>query len=52
MGFLLEQLKMLGMVALIIACATGGTVGIIKLIKHFMPGKELPKDPIANRFEG
>lgn len=45
MSFLIEQLRQLGMVAVVMVCSLGGTVGIIKLIKHFLPGKDFPKDP-------
>lgn len=47
MSFLIEQLRQLGMVAVVMVCSLGGTVGIIKLIKHFLPGKDFPKDPLA-----
>lgn len=48
MNFILGQL---GQVLLIIACAIGGTVGILKLIKHFSPNGEFTKDPIAKKLE-
>lgn len=37
MQFILGQLRQLGMVALIMACALTGTVGILKLIKKLVP---------------
>lgn len=51
MGFILEQAKNIGMTAIIIVCALGGTVGILKLIKRFSPGKDFPKDPVAKKLE-
>lgn len=33
-----EILKTLGMVIIVMACATGGTIGLIKLIKKVQPG--------------
>lgn len=50
MGFILGQLRQLGMVALVMACALVGTVGIIKLIKWFVPGEGFPKDPITRKL--
>lgn len=51
MGFILGQLRQLGMVALIMLCALGGTVGLLKLIRQFMPGGQFPKDPITKKPE-
>lgn len=51
MGFILEQVKTIGSVAVIMACAGGGTIGILKLIKRFSPNGELPKDPISKKLE-
>lgn len=51
MGFIFGQLRQLGMVALVMACALGGTVGIIKLIRLFTPGDGLPKDPLTRKLE-
>ena len=51
MSFVWEQLQQLGMVAIIMICAVGGTVGILKLIKCFAPGKDFPKDPVAKKLE-
>lgn len=51
MDFILEQLQQLGMVALIMLCAIGGTVGILRLIKRFTPGTGFPKDPISKKLE-
>lgn len=51
MDFILGQLQQLGMVALIMLCATGGTVGILKLIKRFTPDTGFPKDPITKKLE-
>lgn len=50
MNFVLGQLGQLGMVAIVMVCATGGTVALLKLIKHFSPGKEIPKDPITQKL--
>lgn len=44
MDFILGQLQQLGMVALVMVCALGGTVGILKLIRRFTPGEGFPKD--------
>lgn len=51
MNFVLGQLGKLGMVILIMACAIGGTVGILKLIKHFSPNGEFTKDRLAKELE-
>lgn len=51
MDFILGQLQQLGMVALVMACALGGTVGILKCIKRFLPGDGFSKDPIAGKPE-
>lgn len=51
MNFLIEQLRQLGMVAVVMVCALGGTVGILKLIMHFTPGKDFPKDPLSQKPE-
>lgn len=51
MSFLIEQLQQLGMVAIVMVCALGGTVGILKLIKHFTPDKDFPKDPLSRKWE-
>lgn len=51
MDFILRQLQQLGMVALIMVCALGGTVGILALIKHFTPGNGFPKDPVSKKLE-
>ena len=51
MSFLWGQLQQLGMVAIIMICAVGGTVGLLKLIKRFAPGNDFPKDPVAKKLE-
>lgn len=51
MDFILGQLKQLGMVAIVMLCATGGTVGILKLIKQLTPGAGFPKDPVSKKLE-
>jgi len=51
MKFIIEQVQQIGMVAVIMICAVGGTIGILKLIQHFSPGKELPKDPISKKLD-
>lgn len=50
MAFVLGPLRQLGTVAVVMLCATGGTVGLIKLIQRFTPGG-LPKDPLSERLE-
>lgn len=42
MAFILEQLRMFGMAALVMACAAAGTVGLIKTIEKIAPGKRRP----------
>lgn len=37
MSFILSQLRMFGTVALVMICATVGTVGMIKIIKKILP---------------
>ena len=39
------------MVPVIMVCALGGTVGILKLIKKFSPTGDFPKDPISKKLE-
>lgn len=51
MSFLVGQLQQIGMVALIMGCAVGGTVGILKLVKRFAPGKDFPQDLISKKLE-
>jgi len=51
MDFILGQLQQLGIVALVMVCALGGTVGILKLIRRFTPGEGFPKDPISRKLE-
>lgn len=51
MKFMIEQVQQLGVVAIVMACATGGTIGILKLIKRLSPGGEFPKDPISRKLE-
>lgn len=51
MDFIFGQLRQLGMVVIVMLCATGGTVGILKLIKWFMPGTDFPKDPISKKLD-
>ncbi len=46
------MLKMILLVPVIMVCATGGTVGLMKLVKKISPNGELPKDPIVRMFEG
>lgn len=38
------MLKTMLLVPVIMMCATGGTIGLIKLIKKFTPNGEFPKD--------
>lgn len=47
MLFLFNQLRQLGMVAIVMACALLGTVGIIKLIKKIFPFS----DSMPNLFD-
>lgn len=51
MKFIVEPVQQIGMVFIIMACAAGGTVGILKLIRRFSPGKEFYKDPISKKLE-
>lgn len=46
MSFLLQQLRQLGMVGIVMVCATGGTVGLLKIIRKFIPGGDFPQAPI------
>lgn len=51
MDFILRQLQQLGMVAVVMLCATVGTVRLLKLIKRFTPGEGFPRDPISKKLE-
>lgn len=51
MSFLIGQLRQLGMVAVVMGCALGGTVGILKLIRYFALDKDFPKDPLFQKPE-
>lgn len=51
MNFILEQFGQLVMVVIIMVCAIGGTVGLLKLIKKITPGDNFPKDPISRKLE-
>lgn len=51
MDFILRQLQQLGMVAVVMVCATAGTVGLLKLIRRFTPGEGFPKDPTSKKLE-
>lgn len=51
MSFLMEQLRQLGMVVVVMICSLGGTVGMLKLIKGFLPGKKFPGDPFSQTSE-
>lgn len=51
MGMLLGMLQQLGTVAVIMVCAIGGTIGILKVIKKFTPGNGFPKDLISKKLE-
>lgn len=50
MGFLLQQIQQLGMVAIVMVCATGGTIGILKIIRKITPGDGFPQDPISKKL--
>lgn len=50
MDFILGQLRQLGLVAVTMLCAAGGTAGILKLIKRFAPGIVSLKDPISKKL--
>lgn len=39
------------LVPVIIVCAIGGTVGILKLIRKVTPGDDFPKDPVTRKLE-
>lgn len=43
MAFILEQLRMLGIAALVMACAAAGTVGLTKAIEKIVPRGNKPK---------
>lgn len=47
----LIMLQTLVLVPVIMACALGGTVGLIKLIKKFSPNVELPKSSLAEKLQ-
>lgn len=51
MAFILEQLRMFGMAALVMVCAAAGTAAILKLIQWFTPGHGFPKGPVSKRLE-
>lgn len=51
MDFILRQLQQLGVVAMVMLCATAGTVGLLKLIKQFTPGEGFPRDPLSKKLE-
>lgn len=51
MTFILGQLRQLGMVAIVMVCATGGTIGLLKLIRWLTPGGAFPKDPLSEKPE-
>lgn len=38
------------LVPVIMVCALGGTVGILKVIQKLTPGEGFPKDPITRRL--
>lgn len=45
------MLKMIILVPVIMVCAAGGTVGLMKLIKKFLPNGVFPQNPIIVKFE-
>lgn len=45
------MLKMILSVPVIMVCALGGTVGILKVIKKITPGNDFPKDPLSRKLE-
>lgn len=47
---MLTMLKNIVLVPVIMACAAGGTIGVMKLIKKLFPGKEFPIDPITKKM--
>lgn len=51
MHFILEQLRLFGTAALVMVCATVGTVGLLKLIKRFAPEDSPSKDAIAQKWQ-
>lgn len=49
MSFLLQQIRQLGMVAIVMVCATGGTIGILKIIRKIIPGDVFPQNPVSKK---
>lgn len=43
------MLKLL-LVPVIMVCAIGGTVGILKVIKKVTPGDDFPQDPVSKKL--
>ena len=39
------------LVPVIMACALGGTVGLLKIIKKITPGDGFPQDPISKKLK-
>lgn len=44
------MLRMILSVPVVMACALGGTVGILKIIKKITPGDDFPKDPLSRKL--
>lgn len=49
MSFLLQQIRQLGMVAIVMVCAAGGTIGILKIIRKIIPGDVFPQNPVSKK---
>lgn len=49
MAFILEQLQMFGMAALVMACAAAGTAGLIKAIEKIAPWENNPAGSAEDR---
>ncbi len=49
MDFLFQQIRQLGMVATVMACAAGGTIAIVKIIRKIAPQNIFPQDPISRK---
>ena len=47
---MLELLKTLSMVIIVMVCATGGTIGLITLIKKFQPGGKFKESYVERKI--
>ena len=46
------MLKVLIFVPVIMVCAAGGTVGLMKRIRKFLPNGAFPQTPVMGKLEG